>query len=60
MKTYKNIPERGDFVYQQLVGPCKTTGPTLNETRSFFGLLLSKSMTASIFVWIPSEWQSRR
>ena len=44
MKTYKNIPERGDFVYQQLVGPCKTTGPTLNETRSFFGLLLSKSM----------------
>ncbi|MEO1818379.1 MULTISPECIES: hypothetical protein [Pseudomonas] len=44
MKSYKNIPERGDFVYQQLVGPCKTTGPALNETRSFFGLLLSKSM----------------
>src|SRR5690606_31331612 len=43
MKTFKTIPERGDFGFQQLVGPHKVTGPALAGERGFFGLQLSKS-----------------
>ncbi len=44
MKWYKGrSPERGDFAYQTLVGPHTVTGAALNDTRSFFGLILSKS-----------------
>src|SRR5690554_2510464 len=43
MRTFKTVPERGDFGYQQLVGPHKVTGPAMAGTRGFFGLHLSKS-----------------
>lgn len=43
MKTFDTIPERGDFDYQQLVGPHKVTGPAIAGERGFFGLKLSKS-----------------
>jgi len=43
MKRFKTIPERGDFDYQQLVGPHKVTGPAMAGERGFFGLKLSKS-----------------
>ena len=43
MKTFKTIPERGDFDYQQLVGPHRVTGPAMAGERGFFGLKLSKS-----------------
>lgn len=43
MKTFKTIPERGDFGFQQLVGPHKVTGPAMAGERGFFGLQLSKS-----------------
>jgi len=43
MRTFKTIPERGDFGFQQLVGPHKVTGAAMAGTRGFFGLHLSKS-----------------
>ncbi|KAA0696154.1 hypothetical protein DT594_01980 [Halopseudomonas laoshanensis] len=43
MRTFTTIPERGDFGYQQLVGPHKVTGPAMAGERGFFGLQLSKS-----------------
>lgn len=43
MKTFNTIPERGDFAFQQMVGPCRTSGKSLNDVRGFYGLLLSKS-----------------
>lgn len=44
MKRFDAAPERGDFAFQQLVGPQKVTGASLNGLRGFFGLALSKSM----------------
>ncbi len=43
MRTFKTIPERGDFGFQQLVGPHKVTGASMAAERGFFGLHLSKS-----------------
>ena len=43
MRTFKTIPERGDFGFQQLVGPHKVTGASMSAERGFFGLHLSKS-----------------
>lgn len=43
MRTFKTIPERGDFGFQQLVGPHKVTGASMAATRGFFGLHLSKT-----------------
>lgn len=44
MRTFKTIPERGDFAYQCLVGPQKVSGATLADTRDHFGLKLTKHM----------------
>ncbi|WP_313054257.1 hypothetical protein [Pseudomonas lopnurensis] len=43
MRTFKTIPERGDFGFQQLVGPHHVTGAAIGGSRGFFGLKLSKS-----------------
>ena len=43
MRTFKTIPERGDFGFQQLVGPHQVTGASMSSERGFFGLHLSKS-----------------
>ncbi|MBK5557584.1 hypothetical protein JFV28_17170, partial [Pseudomonas sp. TH05] len=43
MRTFKTIPERGDFGFQQLVGPHKVSGASMSAERGFFGLHLSKS-----------------
>jgi hypothetical protein len=43
MRTFKTIPERGDFGFQQLVGPHQVTGAAMAGSRGFFGLQLSKS-----------------
>jgi hypothetical protein len=42
MKTFDKIPERGDFAFQTLIGPYKVSGPTLADTRGYFGLRLTK------------------
>jgi hypothetical protein len=44
MKTFKTIPERGDFAYQCLVGPQKVSGEKLADLRDHFGLKLTKHM----------------
>lgn len=44
MKTFTTIPERADFAYQVLVAPHQVSGASLNGTRDYFGLILSKSM----------------
>ena len=44
MKTFPRIPERGDFAFQQLVGPFRSSGAAMHDLRGFFGLLLSKTM----------------
>ena len=43
MKTFKTVPGRGDFGFQQLVGPHTVTGEAMGGARGFFGLLLSQS-----------------
>tara|TARA_R110001592_G_scaffold124543_3_gene333508 strand:- start:713 stop:1744 length:1032 start_codon:yes stop_codon:yes gene_type:complete len=43
MRRFTHIPERGDFGFQQLVGPHKVTGGAMAGERGFFGLKLSKS-----------------
>jgi len=43
MKYFDKMPERGDFAYQQLVGPHAVTGKALHDTRGFFGLQYSKT-----------------
>jgi hypothetical protein len=44
MKTYPRLPERGDFAFQMLVAPHRTTGAALHDLRGYFGLHLSKTM----------------
>jgi hypothetical protein len=44
MKSTSTIPERGDFNYQTLVGPQKTSGRALHDLRGFFGLHITKAM----------------
>lgn len=35
MRIFKTIPERGDFGFQQLVGPHKVTGAAMAGSRGF-------------------------
>lgn len=44
MRTFKTIPDRGDFAYQCLVAPQKVSGAKLFELRDHFGLKLTKHM----------------
>jgi len=44
MKTFPRLPERGDFAYQMLVAPYRTSGKAMYELRDYFGLHLSKTM----------------
>lgn len=42
MKTYPQIPERGDFAFQTLIAPYKVSGQTLSDSRGYFGLRMTK------------------
>ncbi len=44
MRYFKNVPPRGDFAYQCLVGPQKVSGAKLADLRDHFGLKLTKHM----------------
>lgn len=44
MRTFKIIPQRGDFAYQCLVGPQKVSGAKLHDLRDYYGLKLTKHM----------------
>jgi hypothetical protein len=44
MKTFPRLPERGDFAFQMLVAPYRTSGAALHDLRGFYGLHLSKTM----------------
>jgi hypothetical protein len=49
MRFHREIPPRADFGYQVIVGPAKVSGATMNDTRGFFGLVLSKSIPFGCF-----------
>ena len=44
MKTFPRLPDRGDFAFQMLVAPYRTSGTAMFELRDYFGLHLSKTM----------------
>jgi hypothetical protein len=44
MKYFKDIPPRADFAYQQLVGPCRMGGAEMASARTYFGLILNKTI----------------
>ncbi|MDP1086415.1 hypothetical protein Q6245_29035, partial [Klebsiella pneumoniae] len=44
MKTFPRVPERGDFAFQMLVAPHRSSGAAMHDLRGFFGLHLSKTM----------------
>ncbi|PLX74048.1 MAG: hypothetical protein C0607_12050 [Azoarcus sp.] len=44
MRTFKTIPQRGDFAYQCLVAPQRVSGAKLADLRDHFGLKLTKHM----------------
>ncbi|MDY0748165.1 hypothetical protein SNE35_26935 [Paucibacter sp. R3-3] len=44
MKTFPRLPERGDFAFQMLVAPHRSSGAAMHDLRGFFGLHLSKTM----------------
>lgn len=44
MKTFPRLPERGDFTFQMLVAPHRSSGAAMHALRGFFGLHLSKTM----------------
>jgi hypothetical protein len=44
MKTYPRLPDRGDFAFQMLVSPYRTSGAAMHDLRGYFGLHLSKTM----------------
>lgn len=44
MKNFPRIPDRGDFAFQMLVSPYRTTGAAMHDLRGYFGLHLSKTM----------------
>ena len=64
MKKVTTPPQRGDFMFQQLVGPCEVTGQSLHDTRGFFGLQLNKSIPCAtvrddegnLFSFVRSVW----
>lgn len=49
MRYFNTIPPRGDFAYQCLVGPQKTSGAKLADLRDHFGLKLTKHMPFGSF-----------
>ena len=44
MKNFPRLPDRGDFAFQMLVAPYRTSGAAMHSLRGFFGLHLSKTM----------------
>lgn len=44
MKTVPRLPERGDFAFQILVAPHRSSGAVMHNLRGYFGLHLSKTM----------------
>jgi hypothetical protein len=49
MKSFKEVPPRADFAFQQLVGPCHMGGAELYNPRSYFGLILNKTIPFGCF-----------
>jgi hypothetical protein len=49
MRYFTKVPSRADFNYQVLVGPQTVSGEILNDTRGFFGLVMSKTMPFGCF-----------
>ncbi len=44
MKNFPRLPDRGDFAFQMLVAPYRTSGAAMHSLRGFYGLHLSKTM----------------
>ncbi len=44
MKSYPRLPDRGDFAFQMLVSPYRTSGAAMHDLRGYYGLHLSKTM----------------
>lgn len=44
MHSFDVVPERADFAFQQIVGPCAVSGQSLHDPRTYFGLTLNKTI----------------
>ncbi len=44
MIKFATIPQRADFAFQTLIGPCRTSGKDLLAPRTFFGLGATKTI----------------